>query len=177
MNNPPLHGGGQGFESPRLHSQNMVICRENSKQESAHPLLAKPVCSNRAATRMEAAKMTVRCFYARLTSGAAPRRLVLKVPDLSFRLGVLSASGLWLRRSRVRAPSVTPSFAGKTRSRSLRRGLLTLTRLLPANRRPAPVLRRHPRLCPRGGASRCPWSALCSRGRGATAPPSDARHP
>src|SRR5215217_4303722 len=29
-------------------------------------------------------------------------------------------SGLWLRRSRVRAPSVTPSFAGKTQlSRAL----------------------------------------------------------
>jgi hypothetical protein len=24
---PPLHGGGQGFESPRLHSENQMICR------------------------------------------------------------------------------------------------------------------------------------------------------
>ena len=24
---PPLHGGGQGFESPRLHSRKLDICR------------------------------------------------------------------------------------------------------------------------------------------------------
>jgi hypothetical protein len=24
---PPLHGGGQGFDSPRLHFENVVICR------------------------------------------------------------------------------------------------------------------------------------------------------
>ena len=41
-------------------------------------MLIKLLCSNRAATRMEAAKMIVSCFYARLTSGAAPKRLVLK---------------------------------------------------------------------------------------------------
>ena len=41
-------------------------------------MLIKLLCSNRAATRMEAVKMTVSCFYARLTSGAAPKRLVLK---------------------------------------------------------------------------------------------------
>ena len=29
---PPLHGGGQGFESPRLHSENVVICRINEAE-------------------------------------------------------------------------------------------------------------------------------------------------
>src|SRR3712207_6320745 len=29
---PPLHGGGQGFESPRLHLQNIVFCRNNANQ-------------------------------------------------------------------------------------------------------------------------------------------------
>src|SRR5215208_449789 len=24
---PPLYGGGQGFESPRLHSENVLFCR------------------------------------------------------------------------------------------------------------------------------------------------------
>src|SRR5215210_575471 len=24
---PPLHGGGQGFEPPRLHSKNTLLCR------------------------------------------------------------------------------------------------------------------------------------------------------
>src|SRR5215208_3385824 len=41
-------------------------------------MLVKLLCSSRAATRMESAKMTVSCLYACLTSGAAPRRLVLK---------------------------------------------------------------------------------------------------
>ena len=27
--NLTLHGGGQGFESPRLHFENVVICRHN----------------------------------------------------------------------------------------------------------------------------------------------------
>src|SRR5829696_1387346 len=28
---PPLHGGGQGFESPRLHSQKHAFCRKKCK--------------------------------------------------------------------------------------------------------------------------------------------------
>src|SRR5829696_5055698 len=28
---PPLHGEGQGFDSPRLHSLNILICRSNLK--------------------------------------------------------------------------------------------------------------------------------------------------
>ena len=30
---PPLHGGGQGFESPRLHSENLLFSREKRKTE------------------------------------------------------------------------------------------------------------------------------------------------
>src|ERR671910_479119 len=30
----PLHGGGQGFESPRLHSCNVPICRQNIEDKT-----------------------------------------------------------------------------------------------------------------------------------------------
>ena len=43
---PPLHGGGQGFESPRLHFQKMLLFRRNANQESAHQLSAKPLCKD-----------------------------------------------------------------------------------------------------------------------------------
>jgi hypothetical protein len=31
-----LHGGGQGFESPRLHSDNLLICRLNVERAEGH---------------------------------------------------------------------------------------------------------------------------------------------
>jgi hypothetical protein len=47
--NLTLHGGGQGFDSPRLHSENSGRCRNNIRQVS--PLLAKLLCSNRRLVR------------------------------------------------------------------------------------------------------------------------------
>ena len=39
---PPLHGGGQGFESPRLHSQNVVFCSINAGKANGLQLRLAP---------------------------------------------------------------------------------------------------------------------------------------
>ena len=43
---PPLHGGGQGFESPRLHSKNTLFCRKNIRNENRPKTYFVPLCSN-----------------------------------------------------------------------------------------------------------------------------------
>ncbi len=61
---PPLHGGGQGFESLRLHSWNMPFCRQNSENREdlefafgplytigAHPIKKARAAESRACPR------------------------------------------------------------------------------------------------------------------------------
>jgi hypothetical protein len=47
----PLHGGGQGFESPRLHSEKTLICRQNKGPEVGLECTMGPLYCNRTATR------------------------------------------------------------------------------------------------------------------------------
>jgi len=42
----PLHGGGQGFESPRLHSRNAVLCKQNARTVKASDLAPAPLDSD-----------------------------------------------------------------------------------------------------------------------------------
>ena len=47
---PPLHGGGRGFESPRLHSEKLLFCRENEKYDRKSRRNRWAIYCNRTAT-------------------------------------------------------------------------------------------------------------------------------
>ena len=48
---PPLHGGGRGFESPRLHSKKCPFCGQSTDQTKSLRVCSERIYCNRTATR------------------------------------------------------------------------------------------------------------------------------
>src|SRR5215204_1805557 len=84
---PPLHGGGQGFESPRLHFHKLRFCRINMSNDRRPRVLPGAIYCNRTATRYRSASSkalaALSCIFGRTWEYVSRVMAIVACPSIS----------------------------------------------------------------------------------------------